>query len=593
MKSKQIATPPRHFLTALFLILLVCFSCSSYAQTSKLEANIDKNPVMLDESFTLTVTMSGDVDRDAFDASTLLSNFVVGRTSVSSQTRMVNFKTSRSTTWSTILFPRAIGEFTIPAFQIDDQVSQPIVVSVIPVSAGSNTQSRDVFVKTELEKDTVYLHQQVKYSIKLYLAREIERGSLQAPELDYAEIQQIGKDAEYSEILNGKRYRVINRDFAIIPQRSGEFTINGPIFQGDIIANSRQSFGFFNRTQSVNRVGPTQKIKVLAIPDTVTGPFLPSEFVELHQEWSADPQVWRVGEPITRTITLTAVGLTESLLPEIDDIYPPDIKTYPDQANTTSAENEQSIIAQRTESIALIPARAGQFVIPPVSVEWFNVVTETVETATLPGLSVSVLPASNESTADNIPNDNTSLTATSPIRADDTDGNATESTEILTQKIAANLVRITELEILVSRWRLASVCLFGLLIVISLVFLFWRTKSPKDKSVTLITQSDSEQQAWKGLLDAISNDNPVTVRARLLLWLQRAANTQSTDLAEILQNLEHGSILEQINLLFAARYADSRQSWQSDVLHGQLKDLRTRLHSNTEVSALLKPLYPA
>ena len=125
------------------------------------------------------------------------------------------------------------------------------------------------------------------------------------------------------------------------------------------------------------------------------------------------------------------------------------------------------------------------------------------------------------------------------------------------------------------------------------MFLFWRTKSPKNKSVTLITQSDSEQQAWKELLDAISNDNPVTVRARLLLWLQRAANTQSTDLAEILQNLEHGSILEQINLLFAARYADSRQSWQSDVLHGQLKDLRTRLHSNTKVSALLKPLHPA
>jgi hypothetical protein len=206
---------------------------------------------------------------------------------------------------------------------------------------------------------------------------------------------------------------------------------------------------------------------------------------------------------------------------------------------------------------------------------------------------VSVLPASNESTAANIPNDNTILTDTSPIRVDDTDGNGAVSTEILTQQISAKLVRITELEMLVSRWRLASVCLFGLLIVFSVVFLFWRTKSPKTKSVTEKNQSDSEQQAWKGLLDAISNDNPVTVRAWLLLWLQRAADTQSTDLADILKTLDHGSILEQINLLFAAHYADSGQSWQSDALHGQLKDLRTRLDSSSKGSALLKPLYPA
>jgi len=167
-----------------WLLLIACLNLQShaYAQVTRVEASIDKNPVMLDESFTLTVTANGDVNRDAFDSSGLLSDFVVGRTSVSSQTRMVNFQTSRSTTWSTTLFPRSTGDYTIPSFQIDGQNSQPISVSVIPVSSGTNSESRDVFVTTELDKDTVFLHQQVKYSVKLDLARERERGSLQAPE---------------------------------------------------------------------------------------------------------------------------------------------------------------------------------------------------------------------------------------------------------------------------------------------------------------------------------------------------------------------------------------------------------------------------
>lgn len=584
----------RHFFQPVFLILLICFSTTSHSQTSKVEASIDKNPVMLDESFTLTVTANGDVERDEFDSSALLSSFVVGRTSVSSQTRMINFQTTRSTTWSTSLFPRSTGEFTIPAFQIDGQSSQPIVVSVIPVSAGSNSESRDVFVTTELEKETVYLHQQVKYSVKLYLAREIERGSLQAPNLSNAEIQQVGKDAEYSEILNGKRYRVIERDFVIIPQRSGEFTINGPIFQGDVVANSRQSFGFFNRTQSVSRVGPAQKLNVLAIPDTVSGTFLPSEFVDLHQEWSTDPQEWRVGEPVTRTITLTAVGLTESLLPEINDIYPPDIKTYPDQANTTTAENEQSIVAQRIESIALIPSRAGRFVIPPVEVEWFNVATESIETAELPGMSVTVLPAANTATNGGSTNPNlTDINQNATPLASQLNSNNSVDNASTPEQLASYAERIDELETLANRWRVAAFSLIGLLIVIGTVYGLSNVKSPREKSTKTKVKSDSEHASWKHLIGAIDKKDAIRIKAALLTWLQQAAKTQSTDLNSILRRLDQQAMLDEVNSMFASQYAGSTLEWRSDGLHAQLKELRNQLKDKAGNSVVLKPLYPA
>ena len=71
----------------------------AHAQSINVTASVDKNPVMVNESFILTVEANGDVDRNSFDSSLLMKDFVVGRTSVSSQTKMVNFDTTRSTTW--------------------------------------------------------------------------------------------------------------------------------------------------------------------------------------------------------------------------------------------------------------------------------------------------------------------------------------------------------------------------------------------------------------------------------------------------------------------------------------------------------------
>lgn len=49
-----------------------------HADIESVEATIDRNPVMLDEAIRLTVTANGSADRDAFDSSSLLKDFVVG-----------------------------------------------------------------------------------------------------------------------------------------------------------------------------------------------------------------------------------------------------------------------------------------------------------------------------------------------------------------------------------------------------------------------------------------------------------------------------------------------------------------------------------
>ena len=374
----------------------------AYADVNSLEATIDRNPVMLDEAIRLTVTADGSADRDAFDSSPLLKDFVVGRTSVSSQTSIVNFDTKRTTVWTTTLFPRKEGTFTIPSLTIEGKSTKPIQVKVIPVQEQSNV-ARDYFVTTDIDLKEAYLNQQLLYTVKLFLSSNIERGSLQAPEMQNAEITQLGEDKQYTDIVNGRRYQIIEGQFAVVPQASGEFTLRGPIFTGEVMAaNTNQRFGFFNRTQQINRVGPDITVNIKPIPQGIDYPWLPSEMVRVDEEWPQGDS-FVAGEPVTRIVTLTALGVVEEQLPDIPEFYPPNFKLYPDQSNTTTVEKDQSLISQRQTSLAIIPTQPGNFVLPEITIPWFNTLTQQTEYATIPARSITVAPASGANNA-NTPN---------------------------------------------------------------------------------------------------------------------------------------------------------------------------------------------
>ena len=388
--------------TRIVFLLTLLLSTAAYADVNSLEATIDRNPVMLDEAIRLTVTADGSAGRDAFDSSPLLKDFVVGRTSVSSQTSIVNFDTKRTTVWTTTLFPRKEGTFTIPSLTIEGKSTKPIQVKVIPVQEQSNV-ARDYFVTTDIDVKEAYLNQQLLYTVKLFLSSNIERGSLQAPEMQNAEITQLGEDKQYTDIVNGRRYQIIERQFAVVPQASGEFTLRGPIFTGEVMAaNTNQRFGFFNRTQQINRVGPDITVNIKPIPQGIDYPWLPSEMVRVDEEWPQGDS-FVAGEPVTRIVTLTALGVVEEQLPDIPEFYPPNFKLYPDQSNTTTVEKDQSLISQRQTSLAIIPTQPGNFVLPEITIPWFNTLTQQTEYATIPARSITVAPASGANNA-NTPN---------------------------------------------------------------------------------------------------------------------------------------------------------------------------------------------
>lgn len=549
-----------------------------HAQSIEVSASVDKNPVMVDESFILSVVANGDVDRDAFDSSFLMKDFVVGRTSISSQTKMINFDTTRTTTWSTVLIPKNQGRFTIPAFDIAGSQTKPIEVLVIPVSANASSNGRDLFITTSVDLDEAYLQQQIRYTVKLHLGKDLQRGSLSSPTLENADIRQIGKDKEYNEIVEGRRYRIIERSFAIIPQQSGTFTIEGPLFEGEVIDNSRQSFGFFNRSKAVNRVGPSQKITILPIPSDYDQHWLPSNFVQLDDEWQGNKKEFVAGEPITRTITLTAIGIVEEQLPEITSVYPDSVKTYPDQAETTTVEKDDTLIAQRKESIAIIPSQEGELIIPEVRIPWFNTITKKTEYAILAEKKLQILPATTQPTTA-IPNSPSIQTAPQIAPQDPVQ-------TVLTNQ--ANAVP--------QYWIWLSGSLL-LLWVITLA-LWWRHVSllktvSKQANSSLVRNTQSEQDLWKNLEKALNKNNAKDTQKYLPKWLSSHINEKNASLEKSLKVIDDQPLSAAVNTLLASRYSKNQSVWQGKELQQILRKIRKNGSIPKQKNHNLSPLYPA
>jgi hypothetical protein len=377
------------------LLFSIGLAAPLQAQVTQLSASVDRNTVLLDESIQFTLSAAGSTTRDAIDFSALQTNFRMSQPSFSQSTQIINGTMSRTVSWILNLYPKQTGEFTIPSFSIDGQQSNEFVVRILPVDTAASDQPREFYVTSNIDNQAIYLQQQILYTVKIHLSRDIQRGQLTQPNLEGAIVEQIGEDQDYQEIIDGVRYRIIERKYAIIPQASGDFTISGPMFEAEVSTNSRRSFANFGRSTTIARRAPDIDINVRPIPDNYNNTWLPSEMVEISEQWQGNTEPFTVGEPVTRTITLTALGLTKEQLPTINLPYHPSFKVYPEQANLATVERNNKLIAQGVFNSAIIPEEAGDFIMPEARIPWFNVNTGETEFAILPAKSIKVVMKPN------------------------------------------------------------------------------------------------------------------------------------------------------------------------------------------------------
>ena len=433
----------------LFCCLLLLCAIPSFAAT-KLQASVDKNPVLAGEFFMLNISVDDNVKGEQPDTSVLLKDFVVGPTSLSTRTNIINGSINKQTTWSVKLMTRTEGQYTIPSFTVSGLSSQPIDLTVTKRAANADNNN-DIFVKTSLSSNSLYVQEAGVYTLKLYLAKELLDGSLSTPSMEDAQLTQLGKQTESYELVDGKRYLVITREYLIQPQKSGPYTIAAPVFQGRVQQNYRQL--------EVSAIGEDQQIEIKPIPSDYKGAWLPSELVNLGEEWQPSDDTIEVGTPITRTITLTALGVTKEQLPDIEMPTINGIRSYPDQKENNNAVRNGRVVSQQTASYALLPQTPGTYTLPEIKLPWFNTKINRISFATLPARKITVTPSS---TVVNTPVNTEQSIDNTPV--DETKADANTSAQMQTAHSYTPL------------W-LIAVAVLGYILWIGTVIFYWFTRS--------------------------------------------------------------------------------------------------------------------
>ena len=398
----------------MFLVILalggIVLTPSVLAQAVK--AYVDRNPVMVDETFRLVVEAQGASSSDAPNLLSLEKNFSLLGTSHNQQMSIINGQTSSVTRWVTTLAPKRTGTFTIPSIQVGSSSSRPLNIIVKePSQITRDDPRRDVFLEAEVDSHFPYVQGQVLLTLRLVSAVSLQDGKLDDPEIQWGMVERVGKDTSYETIRKGRRYQVTERRFVITPQKAGTQIIPPVLLSGTIpderpqrsplkefFGNRRRSLGgepftsLFQTTRPIHIRSPKVSVTVKDMPANVKGNvWLPAKEFTIKETWSVDTENIQMSEPLTRTVVMFAKGLRGEQLPELPVPDFGSVKTYPDKAQTNTEFDGTWVVGTREEKYALVPTQPGSVTVPGIRIPWWNIEKARWETAELPSRTLTVL----------------------------------------------------------------------------------------------------------------------------------------------------------------------------------------------------------
>ncbi len=397
----------KHLLAPLLLSLLTALSplCAAQ-QTQPLQAFVDRTNITINDVITLTLRLDVSMGNNRPALTGLNQSFEqVGGLSSRSTYTNTNGNIQAWTEYSLMLRPLTTGTLTIPAFRVGSQTTNPIQIKVTDAASNTNGANDEIFLRTTISKTESYVQQQLIFTIRIYYSIGFDQGAqLSAPQVENAVVQQLGTDNNFQEVVKGISYQVTERRFVMFPQKSGEFRIPPVLFNATI--GRRGGLNFFSQrapVREINLTGDSHIVNVKPQPDTFDGlTWLPASSLKLEENWSGDLAKVHVGEAVTRNFTITATGLSSSLLPAIVYKDIPGLRFYPDQPVRGDNSNADGVTGKRTDGTAIVASQPGDFLLPEVKLPWWNTTTDRMEYATLPAKTIRVLPALNAPDANGV-----------------------------------------------------------------------------------------------------------------------------------------------------------------------------------------------
>lgn len=583
------------------LVLFLTLTLVSQSLLAEVRASLSRSAIQSGDTVTLNILATGDVDGANPDLDVLQQDFQVLGTGSSQQTSIINGRVSSSQQWSVQLLPKREGELQVPAITVGKERTAVLTLTVSAQPAATLAEAGEpLFIKTRLEPegDAVYVQQQLRYTLQLYYRERLYDGSFDGPQVEHALVERLGDDTQFQTTVNGQQYVVIERRYAIFPERSGPLTIAPVTFSGRLAAPSRQRapgmpsmqmndmmerfFGNLSMSSPGQRVrlrGESYTLDVKPRADAFTGQhWLPAADLQLTDSWAAGPPEFRNGEPVTRTITLEAKGLESTHLPELNVPDTPGMRIYPEAAVHNNRTDGEWVFGRLERTFAYVPSTAGQHTLPAVRVDWWDTGNNRQQTATLPSWSINVEPGEGV------------LNAQQPAAPDKpsatADGEMVRDVSHAREPGAQNAGAAGPL---IPAWGWAAAGLLFLLIPALVVYRARGTAAPVKTDIPAVSARSLRTELERA---CAASDAHAAARALLALAAQQWPDDPPRNLGAVRQRLTTGA--DAVAGLEAALYGTGQAAWEGSALWRAVGDGLPARASQQAASASseLSPLYP-
>ena len=561
----------------IFLVILIFAGSQVWGEVT---AWVNKNPVVVGNMFQLHIEAKNVDDVEEPDLSSIQGLQVLNR-SVQNQTSIMGTSVSRTVSWTYILIAPSAGNYLIPALQVGNELTSPISLEAIVSTL--NPQQKLVRLEVDVTPKKVYPQQQVLVRLRISRGDQLENESITPFELTGAQVEKLSQRS-HQTVKNGKKQEITEIVYAVLPEKSGTIVIpqvryHGEVMQGGITQRNfgnLRDFGnlFQKRGRRIFSTSEQQTVEVKPMPSGFKGWWLPADKLVIEEMWQPDPPLFRVGEPVTRTVAIFANGAFGNQIPEISFVYPAAIKGYADQPVIETEKTSEGLKGMRKEKWALIPNQAGKIKLPGISVSWWDVSRDELQTAVIPSKIINVLPVLGSQPQ------NTSLETPVPQK------NKTE-TAVLQEPVRAEET---------FPWKNAAI---GFALLWGLTMLLWFVNRNKKIASTIKKeenfiqdQQNTIRETTKNVEKAFRSGDPGTVQTALLKWGNSVwVNDPPQGLEQIVERMPE--LKNGINALNSVLYGKHQNGNSLEELHTDFRRISlSDKKSNNNKYTQLKPMYP-
>lgn len=407
-------------LIVIIILTLAGLFANSYAQD--FTATVDRTTVGQYDRFQVYFTFNGqDINGVSNFRPPSFQGFrVLSGPNQSTSMQIINGKVSGSLTFSYILQPSNIGEFTIGSASVDyngkTYRTSPLKITVVKgtpqqqrESSGgysSDELAKNVFIVAEASKTRAYLGEQITVTYKLYTKLNIASPQItKLPQYQGFWAEEI----EPSQTINfdigmykGERYRVATiKRVALFPTKTGTlsvtpFELNIPV----IVKKKRTSNdifdeffndSFFGRTETIEYLARsnTLKVEVKPLPSSNVPASFNGAVGNFNFKVEIDKKNVKTNESITLRMIVSGSGNIKLLkLPEVQ--LPPGFEKY--EPKVYDNVNKGSVISgQKIVEYLIIPRTPGEKEIPPIEFSYFNPSSNKYIVLSSPSFKINVI----------------------------------------------------------------------------------------------------------------------------------------------------------------------------------------------------------